>query len=101
MQVRIYKPSRSTMQAGLAATRQWILEYPPEFPRTPDPLMGWTSARDTRRQVRLHFETLDQALAYAREHGLEAEVENPHAARTMRKAYGDNFAYDRPIPWSH
>lgn len=101
MQVRIYRPSRSTMQAGLASTRYWILECPPEYPRTPDPLMGWSSERDTRRQVRLRFETLDQALDFAREHQLEADVENNHVVQQQHKAYGDNFAYGRLIPWSH
>lgn len=89
------------MQAGLAATRYWVLEYPPEYPRTPDPLMGWSTARDTRRQIRLRFETLEQALDYARQHQLDADVENSHVAPLPRKAYGDNFAYGRLIPWSH
>lgn len=101
MQVRVYKPSRSTMQAGLGATRYWILEYPPEAPRTPDPLMGWTSARDTRRQIRLRFESLEQALDFAREHGLDVDLEDAHATRKRQKSYADNFAYDRLIPWSH
>ncbi|MDE2167267.1 MAG: ETC complex I subunit [Alphaproteobacteria bacterium] len=101
MQVRVYKPSRSTMQAGLGATRYWILEYPPEAPRTPDPLMGWTSARDTRRQIRLRFESLGQALDFARGHGLEVDLEDAHAARRAHMSYADNFACDRLVPWSH
>lgn len=101
MQVRIYKPSRSTMQAGLGATRYWILEYAPETPRIPDPLMGWTSERDTRRQIRLRFETLEQALDFARDHGLEVDLEDAQAPRQAPKAYAENFAYDRLIPWSH
>lgn len=96
MQVRIYKPSRSTMQADLGATRYWILEYPPEAPRIPDPLMGWTSARDTRRQVRLRFESLRQALDFAREHELEVDLEDAHAARRSEATYADNFAYHAP-----
>ena len=101
MEVRIYKPSRSTMQAGLATTKQWVLEYSPEQPRTPDPLMGWTSARDTRRQIRLHFETLDRALNYAGEHGLDVDFENLHTSGRPQKSYADNFAAGRLIPWSH
>lgn len=89
------------MQAGLATTKQWILEYSPEQPRTPDPLMGWTSARDTRRQIRLHFETLDRALNYAREHGLDVDIEYLHTSRRAQKSYADNFAAGRLIPWSH
>lgn len=101
MQVRIYKPCRSTMQAGRGATRHWILEYPPEAPRTPDPLMGWTSARDTRSQIRLRFEALGQALEFARKQGLEVDLEAAQAPQRVRKTYAENFAYNRLIPWSH
>ncbi len=96
-----HKPSRSTMQAGLAATLYWILEYPPEEPREPDPLMGWTSARDTKRQIRLRFETLQQALKYVQRHALDADIERPQTAQLVVRNYASNFAYNRAIPWSH
>lgn len=67
----------------------------------PDPLMGWTSAQDTRRQIRLRFEALGQALDFARKHGLEVDLEDAHAPGRVETAYAENFAYDRLIPWSH
>lgn len=101
MQVRIYKASRSTMQAGVAGTRYWILEFSPEKPRTPDPLMGWSTELDTRRQIRMRFETLDQALDFAREHGFDVDLESAQAPRVGQKSYAENFAFNRLIPWSH
>ena len=68
---RIYRPAKSAMQSGRARTRKWVLEYEPASRRDPDPLMGWASARDTLNEVRLRFDTLDEALAFARKHGLE------------------------------
>jgi hypothetical protein len=40
MAARIYKPAKTAMQQGNAATRDWILEYEPEQPLTIEPLMG-------------------------------------------------------------
>ena len=48
MTARIYKPAKTAMQQGLAATRDWILEYEAEKPLTIEPLMGWTSSADTK-----------------------------------------------------
>ena len=74
MRARIYKPARTAMQSGKARTKLWLLEYEPQSPRVPDPLMGWSSARDTLNQVQLRFDTLDEAVAqysetFDRRHG--------------------------------
>lgn len=63
--------------------------------------MGWTSELDTRKQIRLRFETLEQALDFARQHELEVDIESAHSSRAVRRSYADNFIYNRLIPWSH
>jgi hypothetical protein len=92
---RILRPAKTAMQSGRAGTKAWILEYQQETKRTPDPLMGWTSAADTLNQVRLKLDTLEEAKAYAEAHGLAYTVEEPHARTIKPKAYADNFRYDR------
>ena len=52
---RIYKPARTAMQQGLAAARDWVLEFEPQAARTIEPLMGWTSSADTRRPGAAHL----------------------------------------------
>ncbi|MDF3854301.1 ETC complex I subunit [Paracoccus sp. P2] len=103
MRVRIYKPARNAMQSGTARTKNWVLDFPPADPREIDPLMGWTSSDDTQSQVRLRFETRKQAEDYAREHGLDYEVIEPHtrAPNIRPRGYGENFAPDRRAPWTH
>ncbi|UXU74657.1 MULTISPECIES: ETC complex I subunit [unclassified Paracoccus (in: a-proteobacteria)] len=103
MRVRIYKPARNAMQSGTARTKLWVLEFPPADARDIDPLMGWIGSDDTQSQVRLRFETRKQAEDYAREHGLEYEVIEPHfrAANVRPRGYGENFATDRRMPWTH
>ena len=66
MAARIFKPAQNVMQQGKGATREWVLEYVPAQPRVIEPLMGWTSSGDTRRQVRLNFATKDEAIAFVR-----------------------------------
>jgi ETC complex I subunit-like protein len=94
--VRIYRPSKTAMQSGIAKTRRWVLEYEPATPREPDPLMGWASAGDTLNEVRLKFETLEAAVEFARKHGLEYTVIAPKGRTIRPKSYADNFRYDRP-----
>ena len=100
MQVRIYKPARTAMQQGRAATQRWLLEFEPGA-RNVEPLMGWTSSRDTRAQVRLWFDSKDEAVAYAQKHGLMYSVEEPQERKLRPKAYADNFASNRIGRWTH
>ena len=89
--VRIYRPAKSAMQSGKAGTHRWVLDYEPATPREPDPLMGWSSARDTLNELSLRFKTLDEAKQYAEKHGLDYVVIAPHEARFKPKSYADNF----------
>jgi hypothetical protein len=97
----IRRPAKSAMQSGLANTLQWVLEFAPSTPREIEPLMGWTSSADTRRQVTLHFPTREDAIAYAERHGISYVTEEPKERAVRPKSYADNFRYDRRIPWSH
>ena len=103
MRARIYQPARNAMQSGMAKTRQWVLDYEPAQARDIDPLMGWTSSADTQTQVRLKFDSKEAALEYAQEHGLEAEVIEPHRRKPNVRpgGYGENFATNRRGPWTH
>lgn len=103
MPARIYKPARTAMSSGQGRTKHWILEFAPDTPRSVDPLMGWTSSSDTQAQVRLRFESKDAALAYAREHGIDAQVFEPKTRKpNLRpRGYAENFAVDRKGAWTH
>ena len=101
MRARIYQPARNAMQSGKARTVQWVLEYEPEAPRAPDPLMGWTSSRDMRQQVQLEFDSAEEAVAYAQKNAIPYQVFEPHRPAPKSKAYADNFRVDRKEPWSH
>ena len=101
MLARIFRPAKTAMQSGTAKTHEWVLEFEPASARTPDPLMGWPSSDDPRGQVRLRFDSRDEAVAYARHHGLPFQVFEPREPRRIIKAYADNFAFQRKEPWTH
>ncbi|MEM9840344.1 MAG: ETC complex I subunit [Pseudomonadota bacterium] len=102
MFARIYKPARTAMQSGNAKTSAWVLEFEQEYAKRADPLMGWTSASDTRsNQVHLTFETKEKAIAYAKERGIPHQVIEPAKRKRTIKAYSDNFSANRRKPWTH
>jgi hypothetical protein len=101
MVARIYKPAKTAMSSGLGKTRKWYLDFEPENALTIEPLMGWTSSSDTKRQVRLSFDTKEEAIAYAERYGIEFVVSDPKERKRNKMAYADNFKYDRRTPWTH
>ncbi|TKT81388.1 ETC complex I subunit [Aquamicrobium sp. LC103] len=101
MSARIYSPAKTAMQSGKAKTGYWVLDFDPELPRTIDPLMGYTSSGDMKSQIRLTFETKEEAIAYADKNGIAYRVEEPKEARRRQISYADNFRYDRTTPWTH
>src|SRR5262249_21157036 len=101
MLARIYRPARSATQSGKARTKFWVLEYEPETPRQPEPLMGWTSSDDMKQQLSLEFDSKEEAVTYAEKNGIAFQVFEPHPPSAKSKAYSDNFRFDRKIPWSH
>jgi hypothetical protein len=100
MQARIYKPTKSAMQSGTGSKKEWLLTYEPVKKQT-DPLMGWVGSADTRSQLRLWFDTKEEAIAYAEKHGVQYTVEEPQLRTVRPKAYADNFAFNRIGRWTH
>ena len=98
---RIYRPARNAMQSGKGKSRVWILEYEQSVPKDIDPLMGYTSTADTRNQVKLNFDTLEAAEAYAQKNGIPYSVQPAHDTTDKRVNYSDNFRFDRKTPWTH
>lgn len=103
MRARIYQPARTAMSSGQAKTKKWLLDFAPASPRAVDPLMGWTSSADTQAQVRLSFDSKEAAMAYAKEHGIDAQVFEPKKRKPNIRArgYAENFAVDRRTAWTH
>jgi hypothetical protein len=100
MTARIYRPTRTAMQSAQAKDK-WLLEFEPERPRQIEPLMGWTSSTDMKSQIKLRFDTKEEAIAYANRNGIVYRVEEPKEAARKVVSYSDNFRTNRAVPWSH
>jgi len=101
MTARIFRPAKTAMQSGQASTRDWVLDFEPEVPRQVEPLMGWTSSFDTRAQVRLRFQTKEEAVAYCERNGIAYQVEDDKPSARRAISYSDNFAFRRRDAWTH
>ena len=103
MRARIYQPARTAMSSGTAKTNIWLLEFAQAETREVDPLMGWTSSSDTQSQVRLQFATKEEAIEYANDNGIEAQVQDPNKRKINIRpgGYGENFATNRRGAWTH
>ncbi len=100
MLARIYRPAKTAMQSGQAKA-DWHLEFEPVEKRVVEPLMGWTSSGDMRQQLRLTFDTKEEAVAYAEANAIPYQVFEPRVRKPNIRAYADNFRFDRKGLWTH
>jgi hypothetical protein len=101
MLASIFRPSKNAMQSGEANSDRWILKYELEAPLGADPLMGYTSSSDMRRQIRLEFDRRDDAVAYAEREGIAYRIVEAQEKTLRSMTYSDNFKYARVQPWTH
>ena len=88
---RIVEADRKTTQSGKAGTGRWTLEFERQQPQRPDPLTGWNGSGDTRTKVRLSFQTKEDAIGYAKKHGMAYHVVAAAPVSLKIQAYADNF----------
>ena len=90
MIARIYRPRRGATQSGFARTKAWLLEIERTEPPEIEPLMGWTGSSETEMQVKVSFDTREEAVAYA-----EKRVDSPTRSKSTRPRPS---VADCPIP---
>lgn len=101
MYAKIYKPRPSAMSSGRASTTKWVLEYEDREPHAIDPLTGNAISTDMREQIRLQFDSLNDAVSYAKANKIPHRVHGAKSTARIPRSYADNFAYDRKLPWTH
>ncbi len=96
MKVIIHQPSKNAMQSGRAKSkRRWELAFEKSGRQSVEPLNGWVSQSDMTQQLDLSFDTREQAVDYARKHGLEYEI-LPSRRRVIKpKSYASNYRWDK------
>jgi len=87
---KIYKPTKTAMQSGLAKNDKWIVEYISKNTGV-NPLMGWESSTDTLSELKLEFSTKESAIDYAKRNKIIFELIEPKKRKIFKKSYSDNF----------
>ena len=87
---KIYKPSKTAMQAGVKKFDKWVIEFITEKPGI-NPLMGWESSTDTSSELKLEFSSKDLAIEYAKKNKIIYELIEPKIRKMIKKSYADNF----------
>ena len=88
---RIIEQQRKTTQSGKAKAGRWTLEFEREEAQRPDPLTGWSGSGDTNTQIRLTFDSKDEAIAYATRKGFDIHLVPAPPVALKLQAYADNF----------
>lgn len=102
MTARIFQPAKGATQSGHARTKAWVLVFDQTLPRSIEPLMGWTSSSDMNQQVKMRFDTREEAVTYCDAHGIAYRVDEPAPGRVRQGlSYSDNFKSNRVGQWTH
>ena len=101
MTIKIYKPSKNSMQSGLGNTKLWLAEYISETEKLKDTLMGGNSSLDTNSQIKVFFDTKEKAILWAEKNNYQYFIEEPKVRKIKPKNYASNFDMNRKEPWTH
>ena len=89
-----------TMQSGQGHVHQWTLQWK-NRERWSNPLMGWTSTADPLSNVKLNFDSKEDAIAYASKNGWKFETRKDVSESTLApqelKGYNDNYLPKKTI----
>ncbi|KDR82834.1 hypothetical protein GALMADRAFT_238437 [Galerina marginata CBS 339.88] len=93
--VRIYQPTRNTMQSGGAKSERWRIDWDtlPGAGRWENPLMGWASSADYVQGTRLSFRSKEDAMHFAEKQGWNYYVQQTTVKRIPPKNYAENYVY--------
>lgn len=74
--VRIYQPTRNTMQSASGKTERWRIDWDilPSGSRWENPLMGYASSADYMQGTRMSFNTKEDAARFAEKQGWDYYV---------------------------
>ena len=82
------------MQSGKKNTKKWLLEFD-TLDNEVSPLMGWISSKDTMSEIKLEFDSKDQAISYAKKNNFDYYILEPQKSKIIKKSYTDNFLKNR------
>ncbi|KAJ3854064.1 NADH-ubiquinone oxidoreductase 21kDa subunit [Lentinula lateritia] len=93
--VRIYQPTRNTMQSGPNKGDRWRIDFDVLLGggRWENPLMGWASSADYMQGTRVSFRSKEDAIHFAEKQGWDYYVQLHEVKRIPPKNYAENYLY--------
>jgi len=91
MKYKIYKKSKSAMQSGVNNTKKWCLEALTFTQKKRNSIFSWTSAQGTQDQIKVYFNTLDEAIYFAQKNKIKYQLFKPNEKIRIIKSYASNF----------
>ncbi|TFY75873.1 hypothetical protein EWM64_g8137, partial [Hericium alpestre] len=93
--VRIFQPTRNTMQSGGSKSKFWRIDWDilGGGGRWENPLMGWASSADYMQGTRIIFHSKDDAIHFAEKQGWDYYVQPPTVKKIPPKNYAENYVY--------
>ncbi|KAG7553601.1 hypothetical protein FFLO_02956 [Filobasidium floriforme] len=94
-QVRIYQPTKSTMQSAKQGTSHWQIDWDTlqGAGRWENELMGWGSTADYMQGTSMRFRTREAAIHFAEKQGWSYQVDKVQEARIPPKSYAENYVH--------
>ena len=91
MQVRILRPTLSASQSG-DGSGKWVMEFiEPNKGKYREQVMGWYASNCTLNQVKMEFNTEEEAINFADKKNYDYEVVKPKERKFIKKSYAANF----------
>ena len=92
----IHKQTKSSMQSGRRNANIWVLEYVTKKTSKKYCVCNWNKGIDTKNQIRITFESKEQAIKYAIENKISYKVvEETEKQQPPKKSYAENFTIKR------
>lgn len=90
--VRIFRPTKNTMQSAKGKTKRWIIDFDvlQGAGRWENRLMGWASSADYVQGTTLAFRSKEDAIYFAEKQGWPYKVDEPKKIEIPPKSYGES-----------
>ena len=89
--VTIYRPRSSVNTQGSCSGKKWIIKFECDSSKFTYDLMKWTGSKDMSSELKLTFETKEQAIEFANKKKWSYQIQDDYTKKIIKKNYAENF----------
>lgn len=91
MKAVILQPSKCVTQSGRAFKKYLLVAVESKDKRYHEPYHHWTGCNDPDSQIKMQFDTLEDAVNFAKQNNIEYEYIGANLPKPRKKSYASNF----------